>query len=129
MNYIVAIDSLDGKKVQIKVDVNGVGYSTAYAILSVDQSGASIVDNGYRSIDEARKAWPEAIAPTPAVHLTPQQADAEAIVQQWGEGRRAFILTDAQAELVADALEIVSPNDERMEETAQALAVQFRGRA
>ena len=82
MNYIVAIDSLDGKKVQIKVDVNGVGYSTAYAILSVDQSGASIVDNGYRSIDEARKAWPEAIAPTPAVHLTPQQADAEAIVQQ-----------------------------------------------
>jgi hypothetical protein len=47
----------------------------------------------------------------------------------WGEGRRAFILTDAQAELVADALEIVSPNDERLEEEAQALAVQFRSRA
>jgi hypothetical protein len=125
--YIVPIEQMEGEDVQIYVTVGSDPNATAYAVLAVDELGASIVDNGYSSIEEARESWPEAIAPNPAQHLTPQQAEANAITAApWGEGRRAFILTDAQAELVADALEIVSPNDERMEEQAQALAVQFR---
>jgi hypothetical protein len=40
-----------------------------YAIVEISNGGTSIVDKCYRSINEARSAWPEVIAPKP-YHLT-----------------------------------------------------------
>lgn len=50
-----------------------------WAIISVDEHGASIVDSNYLSLEDARKAWPEAFSPQPATHLTPAQAEGSAI--------------------------------------------------
>ena len=77
--YIVAIEPLDGKQVQIYITSDGEVNATVYAVLSVDSHGAGIVDSGYRSVAEAAEAWPEAIGPSPAVHLTPRDADSQAI--------------------------------------------------
>jgi len=34
-----------------------------YVIVRVDKDGAEIVDDGYRSIEEAQESWPKAAAP------------------------------------------------------------------
>jgi hypothetical protein len=42
-----------------------------YAIVRIARDGASIADDGYRSITEAQKAWPEAL-PSNATHVRSQ---------------------------------------------------------
>ena len=54
-----------------------------------------------------------------------QEQNGEIPSRPWGN-RRVFILTDAQAELIADALDIISPDDDRIEAQARAMALQFR---
>ena len=78
-HYIIAVEPLDGEDVQIYIESEGEANATVYAVVAVDTRGASIVDSGYRSVAEARQAWPEAIAPSPAVHLTSRDADRQAI--------------------------------------------------
>ena len=65
LRYIVAIDSYQGDTTcrkqatwQSEGEVNEVG--VLYAVISIGNEGAVIVDDGYRSRAEASEAWPEA---------------------------------------------------------------------
>jgi hypothetical protein len=70
-NYIVELPSMDGDTTTIYLEADGESVDKLFAILSVDARGASIVDNGYRSLKEAMEAWTNAIPPKPE-HLTGQ---------------------------------------------------------
>jgi len=70
--YILALDSLDGDDSVIYLEADGVSTDSLFCIISVGPNGAGIIDNGYRSLNEARAAWPDAIAPT-AANLSPSR--------------------------------------------------------
>jgi hypothetical protein len=77
--YIVEINAFDGSEVSVFIqDEDGRPLSAEYAIVMVDTHGASIIDSAYRSVAEAKTAWPEAREPG-ANHLTPSAADERAI--------------------------------------------------
>jgi hypothetical protein len=76
-HYIVPIGCQDVLNLPC-IDVEA--RDNVWAIISVDEHGASIVDSNYLSLEDARKAWPDAISPQPAMHLTPAQAEASAIL-------------------------------------------------
>lgn len=77
--YIVEINGLEGSEVSVFIqDADGEPLPAHYAIVLVDAQGASIVDSGYRSIAEAKAAWPEAREPG-GNHLTPCAANERAI--------------------------------------------------
>ena len=77
--YIVEINGFEGSEVSVLVqDADGEPLSAHYAIVLVDVQGASIVDSGYRSVAEAKAAWPEAKEPG-GNHLTPSAADERAL--------------------------------------------------
>jgi hypothetical protein len=71
--YIVEIVGYEGKDTGITIDgdfedtendiYSGESLDRLYAIVQVDDHGASIVDNGYRSVAEAHATWPEALEP------------------------------------------------------------------
>jgi hypothetical protein len=65
-NYILALESLNGDESTIYLEADGVSTDSLFCIVSVGSDGASIVDNGYRSLSEVRAAWPDAIVPRPA---------------------------------------------------------------
>jgi hypothetical protein len=79
--YILEIEGFEGETVSVYVSGRGDDDSTdaVYCIVAVSEHGASIVDSGYSSIDEARAAWPEAIPPNPGECLTPASAEHNAI--------------------------------------------------
>src|SRR6266436_9461450 len=82
--YIVEIDGFEGSEVSVLIqDADGEPLSALYAIVLLDVQGASIVDSGYRSIAEAKAAWPEAREPG-GNHLTPSAADRRAIPGAFG---------------------------------------------
>ena len=73
--YIIEINAFEGSDVSVFIqDADGEPLSAHYAIVMVDVQGASIVDSGYRSVAEAKRAWPEAREPG-GNHLTPSAAD------------------------------------------------------
>jgi hypothetical protein len=53
----------------ICLETNGYAVKSLFAIVEGSDGGASILDNCYRTIGEAQRSWPEAIAPK-AYHLT-----------------------------------------------------------
>ena len=66
-HYIVAIESYSGDTScreqstwQGERDVSQVG--ALYAVIYVGDEAAEIVDDGYRTREEAASAWPEAVA-------------------------------------------------------------------
>jgi hypothetical protein len=67
--YIVEIPQILGDETTIYLGTNGYAVKSLFAIVAISGGGASIVDNCYRTIDEAQSAWPDAIAPKP-YHLT-----------------------------------------------------------
>ena len=82
--YIVEINGFDGSEVSVSVrTADGESLSALYAIVLVDAEGASIIDSGYRSVAEAKAAWPEAKEPS-GNHLTPLAADERAITDTLG---------------------------------------------
>jgi hypothetical protein len=82
--YIVEINGFEGSEVSVFIqDVDGEPLPALYAIVLVDAQGASIVDSGYRSVAEAKAAWPEAREPG-GNHLTPSAADERAITGALG---------------------------------------------
>ncbi len=82
--YIVEISAFEGSEVSVSIqDGDGQPLSAHYAIVAVDMQGASIVDSGYRSVAEAKEAWPEAREPG-GNHLTPSAADECAIPGVFG---------------------------------------------
>lgn len=86
-HYIIGIEPLDGEDTTITTEASGESGVTIYAVISADSTGASIVDNGYRSIAEARIAWPDAIAPNPAQHMTPREAEKQAVLGEQSQKR------------------------------------------
>ena len=67
--YIVEIPQVLGDETTIYLEADGYAVKSLFAIVEISDGGASIVDNCYRTIGEAHRAWPEAIAPKP-YHLT-----------------------------------------------------------
>ncbi len=87
--YIVEINGFDGSEVSVSVrTADGESLSALYAIVLVDAEGASIIDSGYRSVSEAKAAWPEAKEPG-GNHLTPPAADERAIAGTLGSSKLA----------------------------------------
>ena len=83
-HYIVEINGFDGSEVSVFIqNADGEALPAHYAIVLVDGQGASIVDSGYRSVAEAKAAWPEAMEPS-GNHLTPSAADERAILGTLG---------------------------------------------
>jgi hypothetical protein len=64
INYILELQQLDGEDIGIMLydDRNNI-LPSLWCIIAVDESGATIIDNGYRSLAEVTKAWPDAIVP------------------------------------------------------------------
>jgi len=59
-NYIVKIESFVGKDTHLDCGNDRQDY--LFCIVGIDDTGdAEILDNGYRSLAEAAKAWPEAL--------------------------------------------------------------------
>ena len=65
--YILKIECLDGNDVTRShheiLDENGWNVqevNALYAIVCVGPQGAEIVDDGYRTLEEAQQSWPEA---------------------------------------------------------------------
>jgi hypothetical protein len=85
--YIVEISGFDGTEVSVSVrGADSEPLSACYAIVLVDVQGASIADSGYRSVAEAKAAWPEAKEPS-GNHLTPSAADERAIAGTLGSSK------------------------------------------
>ncbi len=85
--YIVELNGFEGSEVSVFIhDSNGELLSAQYAVVLVDVEGASIVDSGYRSVAEAKAAWPEAKEPS-GNHLTPSAADERAISGTLGSSK------------------------------------------
>ena len=61
--FIVAVDSFEGEQSVIEVrDPNGRPIQAVYCIARQNEKTGVLefVDYGYRSIEEAREAWPDA---------------------------------------------------------------------
>jgi len=62
--FIVAVDSFEGEQSVIEVrDASGRPISAVFCIARQNERTGVLefVDYGYRSIDEAREAWPDAL--------------------------------------------------------------------
>ena len=59
--HIVEMESFDGEDVFVHCGTIGGGQDHLFAIVVINEDGtAGIVDNGYRSVEEARGTWPKA---------------------------------------------------------------------
>lgn len=61
--YIIALDAVDGEDTSIFLESEGEAVKQLFAVVCVSGRGANIVDNCYRSLDEVKAAWPEAVSP------------------------------------------------------------------
>ncbi len=68
MHYIVQLVPYEGEDTALWVE----GGDTLFCIVTVSEEGAAIVDNGYRSVEEAKAAWPEAKEPSSVVPSQPR---------------------------------------------------------
>jgi hypothetical protein len=58
-HWIVPIDAYEGKDTGITL-VGDRERGRLYAVIETGPRGATLVDNGYRTRSEARRAWPDA---------------------------------------------------------------------
>jgi hypothetical protein len=70
-SYIVEICQVIGEHAVIYLEDRNEPVESLYAVVSIAERGACVVDTCYRSVAEAQKAWPEAIPPKP-YHLSPE---------------------------------------------------------
>jgi hypothetical protein len=63
--YIVRLDSYTGDQSAMMCSLlegdEWEPMETLYCVIAVTENGAEIVDCGYRSFDEAKRVWPQAI--------------------------------------------------------------------
>jgi hypothetical protein len=60
-HYVLRVESYVGEHSARAQHVQSDTQAEAvYAIVRVDREGAEIIDDGYRSWDEAKQAWPQA---------------------------------------------------------------------
>lgn len=57
--YVVKLATFEGEDTAFYL----LGADPMWIVITAGPTGASIVDCGYRSLEEAREAWPEAVAP------------------------------------------------------------------
>jgi hypothetical protein len=79
-SYIVEINSVMGDETTIYLEDKGKSVESLYAVISIAERGACVVDTCYRSIAEAQQAWPKAIPPKP-YHLSPEAIRRNYIVK------------------------------------------------
>lgn len=72
--YIVEVGKVQGDDTIIYLESDGEPVDYLFAIISIAERGACVVDTCYRSVAEAQAAWPEAVPPKP-YHLTPEAID------------------------------------------------------
>lgn len=89
--YILALESLDGEDCTIYLEADGVSTDSLFCIISVGPDGAGIIDSGYRSLSEARAAWPEAVVPR-AAKLLPGVRKASFTIDVESDTRLASVL-------------------------------------
>ena len=58
--YLLEIEPLDGEERIITVTDGNLDPARVWAVVQIGARGAVIVDNGYRSREEAASAWPSA---------------------------------------------------------------------
>jgi hypothetical protein len=68
-DYIVEMAQVQGDETTIYLESDRVAQKSLFAIVEISDGGASVVDNCYRTIGEAKSAWPGAVVPKP-YHLT-----------------------------------------------------------
>ena len=62
--YIVALATFEGEDTACYL----LGVDPMWIVIAArPTAGAGIIDSGYRSLEEAQEAWPEAVAPGPAL--------------------------------------------------------------
>ena len=86
--YILQVDSFTGKdttrdqhEILDEEGWNEQEISALYVVVRIDGDGASIADDGYRSIAEAKQAWPEATAPSLPSERSAAEHKHEAVKQ------------------------------------------------
>lgn len=84
-NYIIEISRLDGDDTKIILEADGTQRKFLFAVVAVDRKGAGIIDIGYRTVAEARAAWPDAIPPE-SVNLTPEASAATYTIEGGSDG-------------------------------------------
>lgn len=94
--YIAEINKVLGDDTTIYLEDNGEPVESLYAVIGIAERGACVLDTCYRSIAEAKLAWPEAMVPKP-VHLT-GDAIARNYTIQYQERRKARGLRGDQAD-------------------------------
>jgi hypothetical protein len=60
-HYILPIDAYDGDTTSVELFSGGEVVEQLFCIVGVSATGASILDSGYRSREEAKEAWPDSI--------------------------------------------------------------------
>ena len=93
--YILALESLDGEDCMIYLEADGVATEFLFCVVLIGPEGAEIIDSGYRSLNEARSAWPEAVVPRAStmaprvgaanftIDALPTRALATVLQQRW----------------------------------------------
>jgi hypothetical protein len=72
-HYIVRLDTFEGEDTACYL----LGADPMWIVMAASPAeGASIVDCGYRSLEEAREAWPEAVLPPRSRRSGPRLLDA-----------------------------------------------------
>jgi hypothetical protein len=78
--YILEMPQVLSEETTIYLEADGRPVKSLFAVVEFSDGGASIVDNCYRTISEAQRAWPEAIAPNP-YHLTPSAIEKNCTIR------------------------------------------------
>lgn len=85
VRYIVELERMEGEETTIHLASGGEPVPRLWCVVSAGPRGAAIVDQGYRTLAEARVAWPEAIPPSPAA-LTRDAADESHVIDRGKTG-------------------------------------------
>jgi len=80
-SYFVEISKVLGDDTAIYLEDRGEAVDSLFAVISIAERGACVVDTCYRSVAEAQAAWPEAIPPKP-YHLTSPAIGRNYTIQQ-----------------------------------------------
>ena len=86
-SYIIELLQVMGDETTIYLETNADAVISLFAIVEILDGGASIVDNCYHTIGEARSAWLAAI-PRKAYHLTPSAIEENCTIHSEKPRRR-----------------------------------------
>jgi len=65
--YILELEELIGDDTLILLQADNERVKSLFCVVMVGDEGASIIDNGYRCLEEIKATWPEALPPV--IHM------------------------------------------------------------